>query len=185
MLNKKGEKLLSIWWFFVIAVVGAGITAGVLIYYSASVDMRGAEAELLSEKIFDCVVEEGFLIEGLLEESFDVFEECKLKEEVFEDGSFFYFHIRIFDEAGDLIKVFDESGDLVREEIKEGDVSFEDDCEIQEEDEEGKKVRAKYYPKCVRKKKIIWYYSNGIKEGELEILTASNQVGGKIPTPLE
>ena len=66
--DKKGEKLLSIWWFFVIAVVATGITVGVLIYYSASIDMREAEAELLSEKIFDCVVEEGFVVEEIFEE---------------------------------------------------------------------------------------------------------------------
>ena len=175
MLNKKGEKLLSIWWFFVIAVAATGITVGVLVYYSASIDMREAEAELLSEKIFDCVIEDGFLVGDILEEDFDVFENCILKEEVFGEGSSFYFHI----------KIFDESGDLIREAIKGGVSSFEKDCGIQEEDEEGKKVKAKYYPKCVSKEEEIWYYKNGIKKGELEILAASNQLGRKVPKTLK
>ena len=171
MLNKKGgEKLLSIWWFFVLAIVGVGVSAGVLIYHSADVDIREIEAEVLYEKIFNCVVEQGFLISGLLEEDFDIFKDCKLNEEIFEYGSYFYFNIQIFNESNNLIK-----------EIKGGDFSFEKDCRIQEESEERDKIEARYYPRCVRKKEVVLYYQDGgIKDVSLEILTASNQNGRKI-----
>lgn len=171
MLNKKGgEKLLSIWWFFVLAIVGVGISAGVLIYHSTDVDIREIEAENLYEKISNCVTEQGFLIDDILKEDFNIFEECKLKEEIFWEGSVFYFNIQIFNESGNRIK-----------QIREGDFSFERDCEIQEEDEEGKKIKAEYYPRCIRKKEMILYYKDSeIKEAIFEILTASNQVGGKI-----
>lgn len=174
MLNKKGgEKLLSVWWFFVLAIVGVGVSAGVLIYHSADVDIREIEAEILYEKILNCITEQGFLIEEALKEDFNVsdfFEECELNEEIFEEESIFYFNIQILDESENLIK-----------EIRGGDFSFEKDCKIQEEDEEGKKIEAKYYPRCVREKETILYYEdNEIKEATLEILTASNQVGRKI-----
>jgi len=140
---KGGEKLLSIWWFFVLAIVGVGVSASVLIYHSAEADVREIETNILYERIINCVAEQGFLIEGLIGEDFDIFNKCQLNKE-----------------------------------IKEGDFSFEKDCEIQE-GEEG--VSAKYYPKCIRKKEIILYYvDNKIEEVELEILTASNQVGRKV-----
>ena len=174
MLNKKGgEKLLSIWWFFVIVIVGGGITAGVLIYHSTDVDIREIEAEILYEKILNCITEQGFLIEEVLKEDFnisDFFEECELNEEIFEEENVFYFNIQIFDESKNLTK-----------EIKGGDFSFEKDCGIQEEDEEGKKIKAKHYPRCVREKETILYYEgNKIKKATFEILTASNQAGKKI-----
>ncbi len=171
MLNiKKRGKLLSIWWFFVIAFVVVGLTAGVLIYHSADIDIREIEAENLYKKISNCITEQGFLIEEVLKEDFDIFEVCKLNEEIFGEGSVFYFSIQIFDESENLIK-----------EIKGGDFSFERDCEVQEEDEEGEKVKAKYYPKCIREKETIWYYENNkIREASFEILTASNQLVKKI-----
>jgi len=49
-----GEKLLSIWWLFTIAMVGAGIVFGVSMFYSAEIDVRNVEAEILSNKILDC-----------------------------------------------------------------------------------------------------------------------------------
>ncbi len=174
MLNKKkGGKLISVFWLFVLAIVGVGIAAGVSIYHSAEVDIREIEAGNLYEKISNCIIEQGFLIDDVLKEDFNVsdfFEECKLNEEIFGEGSVFYFNVQILDKSENLIK-----------EIRGGDFSFEGDCEIQEEDEEGGKVTAKYYPKCIRKKETILYYENNeIKEAKLEILTASNQVGKKI-----
>ncbi len=168
MKNRKGgEKLLSIWWFFVLAIVGVGISASVFIYHSADVDVREIETNILYGKIVNCVIKQGFLIEELIEEDFDIFRECQLNKESFGEGSYFYFNLKVFDNSSNLIK-----------EIEEGDFSFEKDCEIQE-GEEG--VIAKYYPKCIRKKEIVLYYKNNkIEEVELEILTASNQVGRKV-----
>ncbi len=164
MKNKKGQKLISIWWLIMLAIVGVGITAGVLIYSSANVDVREVEAEILNEKISDCIFENGFLIEEFLEEGFDFFEKCKLNEDVFGEGSAFYFSVKVYNELGELIK-----------EAREGDASFERDCEIQ------KVVRAKNYPKCVKKDEGISYYQGSeIEEGRIEILAASNQIGGKI-----
>ena len=162
-LNKKGQKLLSIWWLLMLVVVGVGITAGVLIHSSANVDVREVETGILNKKILGCILENGFLIDEILEEGFDFFEECNLNEEVFGEGSVFYFNVKVYNEIDELIS-----------EIRGGDASFEGDCEIQRE------VEAKRYPKCLEKEEDILYYEDSqIEEGRLEILTASNQKGGK------
>jgi len=62
--------LLSIWWLFTIAMVGAGIVFGVSMFYSAEIDVRNVEAEILSNKILDCFFEQGILSDNLLENRF-------------------------------------------------------------------------------------------------------------------
>ncbi len=167
-LNKKGgEKLLSIWWIFALAVIGAGVVLSVLAYHSVGIDIREVEANIIYEKIVSCVIKQGFLIDELTEKDFDVFEKCQLNKEIFGEGSDFYFNIQIFNETDYLMK-----------EVEGGDFSFEKDCEIQE-GEEG--VTAKYYPKCVREREVALYYKdNKIEEVTLEILAASNQAGRKV-----
>jgi len=169
MLNNKHGKLLSIWWILVLAIVGTGISVGVLIFHSAGVDLRELEADALYEKINDCIVNQGILINGLIKEDFDIFEECELSKEAFGEDSSFYFNVKVFE------------GENLLKEIKGGDFSFQKDCEIQGENEEGKKVDAEYYPKCVHENLNTLYYKNGETEKiKIEILTASNQIGRKM-----
>jgi len=166
-MNKKAtQKLLSVWWFFVLTVVGAGIVIGVLIYYSADADLREAEANILSERIANCLVEQGYL-QGDFSQNFNIFEKCGLKKEVFDAGTSFYLKISVYDEAGNLFKGISP--------IVEGDRSFEKDCQIEE------KISARYFPRCAEKKELFLYKENeAIKKGRIEILAGSNQVGKKI-----
>ncbi len=161
MKNKRGgEKLLSIWWFFVLVIVGTGISVAVMMFYSADVDVREIEADILSEKIIDCIIEQGFLVEDITNEN--MFERCDLNQEIFGKESSFYFRISTWDEEGNKLKE-----DIV------GGKDFEVECEIGEAVE-----KAEHYPKCVKKKEGVLYYENNkVKRGELEILTASNQIG--------
>jgi len=149
-----GEKLLSIWWLFTIAIVGTGIVFGVSMFYSAEIDVRGVEAEILSNKILDCFFEQGILISNLLENDFDIFQECKLNKKVIESA--FYFNVSILDESGEVMK-----------EIEEGVLT--NACNLK--NTEG----------CVSKERSIFYEEeNEIRKWRLEILTASNQVGEEI-----
>lgn len=167
MINKKAsQKLLSVWWFFVLTVVGAGIVIGVLIYYSADADLRKVEADILSERIANCLVEQGYLREDF-SSNFNIFEKCGLKKEVFDSGTSFYLKISVYDETGNLFKNINL--------IIEGDTSFEKDCQIEE------KISARYFPRCVEKKELFLYNENGVtKKGRIEILAGSNQAGKKI-----
>ena len=155
--NKKaGEKLLSIWWLFIIAMVGTGIVFGVSMFYSAEIDVRKMEAEILNDKISDCLFEQGVLIDNLLENDFDIFQECKLNKKVIDSD--FYFNISILNESQNVIK-----------EICEGVENSA--CTLTNNEKKG----------CVSKERgIVYERKNEIKKGRLKILTASNQIGEKI-----
>lgn len=160
-MNKKADKLLSIWWFFVLGVIAGGIVIGVLIYSSADINIKEVEADVLVEKIISCLINNGYLKENIFENDFNIFDFCNLNPEVFGKASNFYFNISIYD----------ENGEELRESISKGSYSFEKDCKIQE----GKE--AKHFPRCSEKKEIALFED---KKVELIILAASNQNGRKI-----
>jgi hypothetical protein len=83
--KKGGEKVLSIWWFFCLAFVGAGIIIGVLMFYSAEMNVNNLEADTLANRIADCISDNGYLKEM---QNFDVYKECKLNER-FDETHFF------------------------------------------------------------------------------------------------
>ena len=169
MLNKKGNELISIWWFFVLGVIGVGVVVGVLIFYSSNIDVRDTEVESLYDKVSSCVVDEqGFLIEGLLEEEFDVYEKCKLNKNVFDELGDFYFEIR----------VFDGSSNEMRDKIIAGNPAHEDSCRLVL----GTNAETENYPSCVEREKFAKYDlgTGEIKNVVIKILTASNQQGEKI-----
>ena len=157
-MNKKGgEKLLSIWWFFVLIIVGVGVVVGVIMHFGAEVNTKGLEARILSDKILNCVSERGFLKEKVLEKDFDILGECGLEEKVFGQGSLFYINLTIF-EGGAVVNSFFE-----------GDGALERDCPISL----SKKVDAASFPGCVRLARFFG-------EKEVRLLAASNNRGGKI-----
>ena len=166
--RKGGEKIMSVWWFAVLIVVGTGIVISVLIFYSADVDVRYTESEILYNKIVDCVVQDGFLIDGVLTKEFDLMKTCNLNTKVINEEKLFYIKMNILD----------ENGKSLREPIIKGNVLFLEDCKIQEPDENGKTTGAKYYPKCSENTINVNYGED--KKGKLEILTASNNLGRKI-----
>lgn len=172
-----GEKIFSIWWFATLIIIGVGIVVGVLIYYSADIDVRTVEAEILSEKIIDCFIKNSFLNQEILNtnsfpdnnsdyrqvrNSFDIFQECNLKKDLFNNGGDFYFNITLYNgDTNFLINSFIG-----------GNTGFERDCRI------SKGKSAENYPQCVEKQEPFFYYSNNqIKKGNMRILTASNQKG--------
>jgi len=173
--NKKGgEELLSLWWFFVLAIVGAGIVVGVFIFHSSGVNVKEIESNILSERIYDCLVEEGVLLGefvGNQDGSFDIFGKCNLKESIFDNRGDFYFEVKFFDKLGQ------PSLPIVK-----GNNALKGDCKIQKT-EDGEEIKAQYFPRCSFEKRGVIYYS-GIEKmfvtGSLEILTVSNQEGKKI-----
>jgi len=160
MMNKKGgEKILSIWWFFILGLVGIAVVGGVLLFYSADFDSRNAEAEIIYDKLANCLNEGGFVDLGLFDDSDKIFAKCGLSREIFDKG-YFYFRVTIFDSSGNKEKEISS---------KVGG-SFETECNLGE-----------HYPKCVPRKEPILFYKNGkVEKGTMEILAGSNQIGEKI-----
>jgi hypothetical protein len=164
--RRGGEKLFSIWWFFILAIIGIGIVGGVLTYYSVDVNVKEVEAQILNQNLYDCLVEGGFINQEIIF-SFDFLKKCNLKKELFGEGSKFYFKVQFFNEDGALLK-----------EIIEGQSSLYGDCDVQDW---GLKSLSENYPKCFYLiDRDILYYENGIKKGFINIFTVSNNQGQNV-----
>ena len=158
--KKAVEKLISVWWFFILFIIGIGIVLGVMIYYSAETVVKKIEAESLNQRIFGCLVDDGQLNQRIFENSFNVFEECGLNKEVFEKESLFYFKVSVYNLT-----------DLINEKAY-GDFSVDKNCQIVE------KISAKKFPECFSRN--TWILDDKENELNLIILTASNQEGERV-----
>jgi hypothetical protein len=54
-MNKRGDKILSIYWFVIMAIVAGGIFGMVYIFYGTPYDVRTVEANVLINQIADCI----------------------------------------------------------------------------------------------------------------------------------
>ena len=69
-INRKGdERVLSMYWFILFIIVAVAIVSAVLIFYSYLLDVRSTEAGVLSDRVADCLSDNGILNEGKLDEA--------------------------------------------------------------------------------------------------------------------
>ncbi len=157
--NKKGaEKYLSPWLFLVWAIIGVGMVIGALIFYSAKIDVREEEADILSTKLIDCIVDNGYLNDIFKK---NIFEKCNLNEEMFYKGGDFYFNISISDF---------KSGKIL--EIKKGEDDLVFQCMVGKDEE--------HFARCSEKIIYALNKSNNSQKFTIKITTASNQLGAKL-----
>lgn len=156
--NKKAE-LLSIWWFFVLIVIGAGIVGGTYLFSANKVDVRIAQAEILSDRIVGCISDSGFLIKEVLEKDFSILDYCKINKAIFGDSGKYVLKVSFYEKKEIELVSF-------RDEIIEGNRALITDCDL------GNNLNAKNYAKC-SKKPIILFNSQG-KQVQVNILVASN-----------
>jgi hypothetical protein len=64
--NKRGDELLSIYWFLIMAIVAGGIFAMVYVFYGTPYDIRGVEARILTNQIADCISYNGKINTNLI-----------------------------------------------------------------------------------------------------------------------
>ncbi len=78
-MDKKG-KILSLYWFAILFMVAAGISYMAVSFYGAPYDVRGIEADILADKIANCLAEGGYLKENIFSEEFknNFLEECHI-----------------------------------------------------------------------------------------------------------
>ena len=53
--NKKGDKLLSVYWFAILVIVAVGIVLMVNTFYGDTYDVRNVESRILAQKAADCI----------------------------------------------------------------------------------------------------------------------------------
>ena len=82
--NKKGNKLISVYWFVILFLVAAAIVYMVISFYGEPYDIREAEANVLINKVVRCLSDTGYLKENVLSTEFEqnFLEECKINFEI-------------------------------------------------------------------------------------------------------
>lgn len=153
-MNNKGN-LLSIWWIFVLAVIAGGVVIGVSIYYSADVNINLIHSDILTNRVSDCLIQNGKILYDL--EKFDFFKECKINKKLFENGDFFL-KVLIYDES----VIYDKNY---------GNSAYEKDCPIAD------KISSKSSLKCATSNEIAEY--NG-KSVTVKIISGINQEGERV-----
>ncbi len=83
-MNKRGaEKIISIYWFAILIIIAGAVVAMVSLFYGAPYDVRDTEANILGNKVTDCLSSSGKLnknlfLNGGFNENFNLKKECNL-----------------------------------------------------------------------------------------------------------
>ncbi len=81
MKNKRGDKIISVYWFVILFLVAGAIVYMAALFYGAPYDARDIESEILTNQIADCFSQGGYLKESIsLDDNFrdNFLEECNL-----------------------------------------------------------------------------------------------------------
>ena len=70
-MNNRGDKIISVYWFAVLFIVAGAIVYMTVIFYGQPKDVRHIEENSLTNRIADCIVEGGYLKNGILTEGSD------------------------------------------------------------------------------------------------------------------
>lgn len=129
-LNKKGEeKIISVYWFFILVLVAGGVFLMVSSFYGHPYDVREVEADLLADKVSDCIFYAGqlnpevFFVQNVFSEPFanNFMDSCSLN---FGDIPEYYFEINFYD--------YPISGDSLYK-ISGGNSDWKPDCNLKDE----------------------------------------------------
>ena len=151
-MNKKGDKIISIYWFAILILVASGITIMVLTFYGYPYDIREIEANIMINKVADCLSSQGVLIDSLFKEDnsfnddFDIEKQCHITFKVEDEYDWmqktqYYVEIKFLD--------INSLNEISR--IKQGNNNLIPDCELQEQKIKEGKEESKL-PKCLRGK---------------------------------
>lgn len=161
--DRKGEERYMFPWMFVawgfVSIVVIGV---VVLFWGAEADIRGEEAELLAERLGDCLSEMGKINEEMLKPGVNVFEVCRLDSAILRDSGDFYFRISFLDA---------ESAREIREPIEVGNFELELECELTK--------RGKSSARCDKEVIFVSRESDG-SDIAVEIVTASDSLGDKL-----
>lgn len=143
MRNKRGDKILSIYWFAILVLVAGGIFGMVYVFYGTPYDVREIEARVLMNQIADCISYAGRINTDLISDSQttqksgeDFLKDCHLnfKSSEWEDEQY-YTEI-------DFYKLEDMDNAVLS--INAGDNKWLSSCGLQEDKEQ------RNLPQCVR-----------------------------------
>ncbi len=128
--NKKaGDKIISIYWFFILTLIAVGIVLMVNNFYKNPYDVREFESQILSRKVADCIYFGGKINPFLISEH-EVFKpefrdnflsRCNLFFPIKgqSDDEEYYIQIKFYSDLNKTNLVF---------EIEEGNLNLKQDC---------------------------------------------------------
>jgi hypothetical protein len=81
--NKRGDKILSAYWFAVLLIVAGGVFAMVYLFYGVPYDVRDIESHLLINAVADCIsyggrIDSEFISSGNVIANSSFFDKCHL-----------------------------------------------------------------------------------------------------------
>ena len=145
-----GEKVLSLWMFFVWGLIALTMVSVVFIFYGQEADIKILQSDILIDRLADCFIEQGQLIEVN-----DVYSTCNLNKEIFDKGEF-YFNISFLESS-----------------ISGGNKDFEIQCGLRKTQSE---ESSNNFARCSQRSFIALKDNQEIN---VEIFAGSNVRGGK------
>ncbi len=134
-MDKRGtDKMISVYWFFILFLVTAAIVYMVSAFYSAPYDVRNLEANILTNRVADCIYRggeiNGELFDGEFNSGFEeeFFSVCGLN---FEGESRWNGEIQYY-VGFDIYRVNDVQNSVYS--LAEGNLNLLSNCEIEDED---------------------------------------------------
>jgi len=82
-----GEQIMVFMFIFLMFVIGAGIVLGTYFFIGPEFDFRAVEADMLSYKIKDCILNDGSLFDGIKANPDLFYTKCSLNKEVIESNN--------------------------------------------------------------------------------------------------
>lgn len=142
--NKRADKILSIYWFAVLILVAGGVFGMVYVYYGTPYDVRGIEANILIDRIADCISYAGRInanfisnSQGVKKTGTEFLKECHLNFKSNEwDDEQYYTEVSIY-------KLEDMGAPVLN--INAGDNKWLSSCELQQDNEKERLAQ------CVKK----------------------------------
>lgn len=108
-MNKKGDKIISVYWFVILFLVAAAVVYMVAIFYGTPKNIQEAESKIMANKVAECISEGGYLKEDILGNNYfknNLLKECNINFSVedfteWKDKSQYYLEVEIhkFDSA--------------------------------------------------------------------------------------
>ena len=118
ILNKRGEFAMSIWWFFIIVIVGVVFAAGVAMFSSGEVDINKIEADTLSSRILACLNYDSENGINVLKGDYNMLNSCGLNEKLFYANGQLTVSVQILEK------------DKILKEFNSGNPSYIADCDL-------------------------------------------------------
>lgn len=70
-MNKRGDKILTVYWFLILFLVTGGIIYMVYLFYGAPYDVRMIESTALGDQIANCITSQGYLNDSVFNSNFE------------------------------------------------------------------------------------------------------------------